>query len=279
MSTVNYLIYNDIFFNTSDPLLSANNRGLKYGDGIFESMRMQNNQLMFAELHAERVQAGAKFLKFDKFQLLDSYFLRQKTAELAKKNKLNGNGRFRLSVFRTEGGLYTPDSNRYEYILESIPAKPGYELNSKGLIVDVYTDITKPINRLSNYKTLNALLFVMAGLFKKERRLDDAIILNNSGFICESSSSNIFVVYNNQVYTPPLSEGCIAGVMRNVTIKIAKENNIEIIEAQINPQILIEADEVFLTNAAYGIRWVMGYGKKRYFNEMSKLLSAKLNQL
>ncbi|EDM34275.1 hypothetical protein PBAL39_12443 [Pedobacter sp. BAL39] len=103
--------------------------------------------------------------------------------------------------------------------------------------------------------------------------------MNQHGFLCESISSNIFVVYDQQIYTPALSEGCIAGVMRNVVMGMAKSNGIPMVEAQINPEVLNEAEEVFITNATGGIRWVMGYGRKRYFNEISKDLSARLNQL
>ena len=119
----------------------------------------------------------------------------------------------------------------------------------------------------------------MAGLYKQQNRLDEAFILNQHGFLCESISSNVFVIYDKQIYTPALSEGCIAGVMRNVVMKVAKTNQIPVIEAQINPEVLNEADEVFITNATSGIRWVMGYGKKRYFNEITKSLSSLLNAL
>lgn len=273
-----FIIYNDTVVKFSDPILSVGNRGFKYGDGLFESLRMQSNQLMFAELHADRIQAAAKLLKLEGYTLLDDYFLRQKTTELNKKNKLNGHGRFRLTLFREGGGLYAPDSNKYGYVLESQPAEPGYALNSKGLITDVFTEFTKPANKLSNFKTTNALLFVMAGLYKKQHKLDEVILLNDNGFICESLSANIFIVYQGQVYTPPLSEGCIAGVMRTNIIKLARENNIEIIEAQINPQVLNQAEEVFVTNASSGVRWVMGYGRKRYFNKIAKNLSLLLNK-
>ncbi len=97
--------------------------------------------------------------------------------------------------------------------------------------------------KLSNYKTSNALLYVMAGLYQKQHRLDEAIILNQNGFLCESTSSNLFVVYQNQIYTPALSEGCVAGVMRSVVLKLAKMYNLPLIEAQINPDILNEADD------------------------------------
>ncbi|RZM05295.1 MAG: 4-amino-4-deoxychorismate lyase, partial [Pedobacter sp.] len=237
-------------------------------------------KLKFPEQHADRLQGGMKALKIEGGNLLDEYFLKQKTAELCRKNKLKDNARFRLSVYRAGEGLYTPEGNKSGYILEAAPmAESTYELNKKGLIIDVYDEMAKSIDKLSNFKTANSLLFVMAGLYKKQHRLDEAFLLNQNGFLCESLSSNLFVVYDKQIYTPALSEGCIAGVMRSVVMNIAKSNDIPLIEAQINPEVLKEAEEVFITNAVGGIRWVMGYGRKRYFNEVTKILSAKLNQL
>lgn len=275
-----YLLFNDEFHAVDTPLLSTSNRGFKFGDGLFESMRMVNHKLQFADLHADRLTAGMKALKIDGHVLMDDYFLRQKTADLVKKNKWNGNARFRLSVYRQGAGVYTPESNKSGYVLEGIPLKATeYELNAKGLIIDVYDEMTKSINKLSNFKTSNALLYVMAGLFKTQNRLDEAIILNQNGFLCESISSNIFVVYDKQIYTPALTEGCVGGVMRSTVMQICKMNDIPLIEAQISPEILKEAEEVFITNATQGIQWIMGYGRKRYFNEFSKFLIEKLNAI
>lgn len=275
-----YILHNDNFFLSTDTILTAQNRGFKYGDGLFETMRMCKGKLMFAEKHADRLKSGMKALKMEGGELMDEYFLKQKTGELARKNKLKDNVRFRLSVYRDGQGLYTPETNKVGYLLESTPlTADSYEVNKKGLIVDVFSDLNKSADKISNYKTTSSLLYVMAGLFKKQNSLDDAFILNNSGFLCESISSNIFVVYNKEIYTPALSEGCVAGVMRNVLMGIAKAHDIPLIEAQINPEVLKEADEVFITNAVSGIQWVMGYGRKRYFNEVSKMLSAKLDAL
>ena len=273
-----YLLFNDEYHAVDAPVLTTSNRGFKFGDGLFESMRMINQKLQFADLHADRLAAGMKALKIDGHALMDDYFLRQKTADLAKKNRWNGNVRFRLSVYRQGAGVYTPESNKSGYVLEGIPLKSiAYELNSKGLIIDVFDEMTKSIDKLSNFKTSNALLYVMAGLFKTQNRLDEAIILNQSGFLCESISSNIFVVYDKQIYTPALTEGCVGGVMRSTIMQICKMNDIPLIEAQISPEVLKEAEEVFITNATQGIQWIMGYGRKRYFNEFSKYLNEKLN--
>jgi branched-chain amino acid aminotransferase len=166
------------------------------------------------------------------------------------------------------------------YVLESQSLNDSqYTFNKKGLIIDVYDELTKPVNILSNLKTCNSLIYVLAGIFKNQNALDEVMILNQHGFLCESISSNVFVVYDRKLYTPSLNEGCIGGVMRQVVMRLAKENGIELVEAQVNPDILNEADEVFITNAARGIQWVMGYNNKRYFNEISKFLSEKLNLL
>lgn len=275
-----YILHNDEFILKNQPIVTADNRSFRYGDGLFESMRMSNGKLKFAELHADRLKAGMKALKIEGATLYDEYFLKQKTTELCKKNKLKDNVRFRLSVYRAGDGLYTPNSNKSGYVLETSPlTESTYELNKKGLIVDVFDELTKPVDKLSNHKTCNSLVYVMAGLYKKQYNLDEAFILNQNGFLCESISSNIFVVYDKQIYTPALSEGCVAGVMRNVVMNIAKTNEIPLIQAQINPEVLKEAEEVFITNAVGGIRWVMGYGRKRYFNEVTRLLSDKLNML
>ncbi|WP_316797033.1 aminotransferase class IV [Pedobacter agri] len=275
-----YLLFNDEFHTVDAPILTASNRSFKFGDGLFESMRMIENKLQFADFHADRLVGGMKALKMDGHALMDDYFLRQKTADLVKKNRWTGNVRFRLSVYREGSGVYTPEINKAGYVLEGVPLISNqYELNSKGLIIDVYDEITKPINKLSNYKTSNALPYVMAGIFKSQNRLDEAMILNQNGFLCESISANVFVVYNNQIYTPALTEGCIGGVMRSAIMQLCKMNDLTLIEAQINPEILKEAEEVFITNATQGIQWVMGYGRKRYFNEVSKFLIDKLNAL
>ncbi|WP_367186263.1 aminotransferase class IV [Mucilaginibacter sp.] len=260
-------------------LLTIANRAFKYGDGLFESMRLMKGKLKFPELHAERLQKGMKALKIDGYSQADSWFLKEKVEELARRNKIK-HGRLRLTVYRDAEGLYAPTQNKMAYCLEIQPVdEPRYFLNERGLIMDVYTELPKPLNWLSNIKTCNSLIYVMAGIYKQQNKLDDVFLLNQNRFLCEANSSNIFVWYQNHLYTPALSEGCVEGVMRRVVIQLALDNNIPVTEAQINPEILNEADEVFLTNATKGIQWVMGYGVKRYFNRISKALMDELNKL
>lgn len=275
---LHFINFNGNIMPESDLVLKVSNRGFRYGDGLFESMRYMKGSLKFADLHLDRIQKGMKLLRFDGASLIDSWFLREKVDELIRRNKAGTEARVRLSVFRDSEGLYSPVSNKFAYVLEVQRLEDSqYVLNKKGLIIDVFDEIPKPINALSNLKTSNALIYVLAGIFKNQNALDEVILLNQNGFLCESMSSNVFVVYDRKLYTPALNEGCIAGVMRQVVMRIAKENNIELVEAQINPEILNEADEVFLTNAGKGVQWVMGYNNKRYFNEVSRFLNGKLN--
>jgi branched-chain amino acid aminotransferase len=274
-----FINFNGEIVPVDTKLVSVGNRAFRYGDGLFESMRMIKGQLKFADLHADRLQRGMKALKMDGYSQMDTWFLKDKTDDLAIRNKAK-HGRLRLTVYRDAEGLYTPSQNKTGWCLELQPWEEfGYSLNPKGLIMDIFTELQKPKGYLSNIKTCNSLIYVMAGLYKTQHKLDDVFILNQDGFLCEASSSNVFVWYQKHLYTPALSEGCVEGVMRQVVIKLCKENNIPVTEAQINPDILYEADEVFLTNASRGIQSVMGFGVRRYFNEVSKMLIEELKKL
>jgi branched-chain amino acid aminotransferase len=274
-----FVNFNGEILPADTKVLTVSNRSFKYGDGLFESMRMLKGQLKFAAEHATRLQKGMKALKMDGYSQMDTWFLKEKADQLASVNKIK-HGRLRLTVYRDAEGLYTPSQNKVGYLLEIQPVdEPRYFLNSKGLIIDVYTELSKPANFLSNIKTCNSLVYVLAGIHKNQNNLDDVLLLNQNGFLCEASSSNVFVYYQNHLYTPALSEGCVEGVMRQVVINIANRIGVPLTEAQINPEILYEADEVFLTNSVKGIQSVMGYGIRRYFNKVSKALMDELNKL
>jgi branched-chain amino acid aminotransferase len=274
-----YINNNGSLMLESQPVIHNTNRSLRYGDGVFETMRWMDNDIRFLQYHIDRLQASMNTLHLEGSHKFDAYFIREKASELVKKNKLGAEARIRLNVYRSGGGLYSPETNKPSYLLEATSLdNVGYRLNKSGVIIDVYKEHKKPVNDLSHLKSNNSLIYVLAGIERKRLGCDDILILNNEGLLCESLSSNIFVWYNKTLYTPALSEGCIAGVMRRVVIEMAKEYGVEVVEAQISPEILHEADEMFLTNAIHGIHWVMGYKKKRYFNHLSKNLQEKLSK-
>ncbi len=279
MGNKHYFNYNGTLIESGDKVIDIHNRSFRYGDGLFESMRWENGDIPFLDYHIERLTKGTKILKLEGEKLLDSFFIRQQVIQLVKRNNLQGPVRIRLSVFREGGGLYSPETNKAAFLIEAAALNVLVNShNSAGIIIDIFKDHKKPINDFSQLKSNNALLYVMAGIYRKSLGFDEVILLNENGFLCEASGSNVFVWYQNALYTPALSEGCVDGVMRRVVMEVALKNDIQVIEAQINPGILNEAEELFITNAVHGVQWVLGYKKKRFFNKLSKDLQLKIEK-
>lgn len=273
-----YINNNGTILTNDAPTIQAGNRGHLYGDGVFESIRIMNGFPLNLENHIQRLLEGAKAIKMRPTSYFTTQFFQDKIIELCKLSEIAEGGRCRISLDRVTGGAYKPDSNEASYFIEVYPYETNnFELNSKGLEIDQYTDIKKQKNFLSNYKTKSGLIYVMAAINATERKLDDVLIANDQGGILESSSCNLFVVSNGVLYTPGLEEGCLAGTMRMQIINLALSNGIKVYECNILPQNLLAADEVFFTNAIRGVNWVSGYRTKRYFNNMSRKFVALLN--
>lgn len=278
MST-SYINNNGEILENSGATIIAGNRGYLYGDGIFESIRIKNGRTLNLDAHIYRMLEGAKALKIRVPNFYSTSFFSQKIKELLVHSGIKDGGRVRLSLERAHGGTYKPETNESRYFIEVYPiSHNNFELNSKGWEVDLYTDLKKQNNRLSNYKTKNGLIYVMCSIAAQENELDDLLITNERGSILEGSSTNLFVVSNGVLYTPGLEEGCLAGVMRMNIINLALANKIKVYECSILPQNLLVADEIFLTNAIQGVIWVGGYRTKRYFNSMAKKFVDMLNE-
>lgn len=198
---------------------------------------------------------------------------------LLEKNQLLQDARIRLTVLRNDGGYYTPETNDISFLIETEPIEnKGFVLNQKGLWADLYTDMRKPANKLANLKSANALLYVMAGLAKQSMKLDECFLINEQNAICESISSNIFIVKNGTLYTPPLSEGCVAGIMRQQVMYMATQNKILTFETPITVNTLMNGDEIFLTNSIKGIQWIGQFKNKFYTNKTAQFFIDKLNE-
>ncbi len=283
MENKQYLSYNGNIIEEDDLKIGINNRAFQYGDGIFETMHASGNKVQFFYEHIERLIRSMKVLKMEvpvRFTI-DTMGLQQEISKLLNKNKLFKGARVRMSVFRQSGGFYAPQTNETEYTIQcSALSSYKYDFNTKGIFVDVYDEITKPINYLSRIKLISSTLFVMAGIYKTENQLDECLLINTKGNIVEGISSNIFIVKENTILTPSLREGCLAGIMRQKTIEIAKKMNFSVQdEAIVQINDLMAADEIFFTNAINGIQWVLGFKQRRYYNKVSNLLSDTLNQM
>lgn len=206
-------------------------------------------------------------------------FMAGHIGKVAAANGVNKSARVRLSVFREDGGLYTPETNGIGWIIEAEPMDDeDYIFAERGLKIDIYQEYRKGVNRLSNLKSSNALLYVLAALYKKEKGLDDCVLVNQQYNVIETVSANLFAVKNGVLYTCPIGEGCVDGVMRSVIMDIARENRIAVYEVPMPMSVLFNSDEVFLTNAVKGVSWVAEYKGKRYTNATCQKLQELLNE-
>jgi branched-subunit amino acid aminotransferase/4-amino-4-deoxychorismate lyase len=261
------------------PVLNVQNRGFRYGDALFETIRVMNGQPCFLEHHINRLLEGMKLMKMNKNEHFQADFFAQEIKKILEKNNISSGGRVRLTIFRNDGGYYTPLSNDVCFLIEAEPINHNeYVLNKDGLKVDLYEEQKMHIHKFVGLKSANALMYVMAAIYKQEKKLDECILMNEMGCITESISSNLFIGYNGVFYTPSINQGLIPGVMRKQVIEVLKIHHIELQECTLTPQVLFKADEVFLTNAIDGIKWVGAYRSKRFFNKSSKLLLETINQ-
>lgn len=275
-----FILFNNQLISKETPLFTIGNRSFCYGDGFFESIRITGSEMPFIKNHFERIKETAAVLELNLPPEFTVESLVESVKLLSEKNEVGKEGRVRINFYRNEGGLYAPESNSCSIIVDVMPyqAGQGFELNNKGLKVDLYQKIKKPCNVLSSIKSCNSLLYVLAGKYKRDNDLEEAVILNDKHNVCEFTSSNLFIVINGVLYTPAIAEGCINGVMRKVIIDLAAKARIYVYETELKPNDLIRADEIFLTNAVQGIQWVGAYKSKRYFNKVSKTLIDALNE-
>ncbi len=281
MPVNSFILYNGEYHFCDDFGLSYKNRPFCYGDGLFETMHANGTEIQFFDDHLTRLQYGMDILKMKIPSKIESGQIEKEIIKLLHKNKLYQGVRIRLSVFRNEGGKYTPTDNSVSYLVETEYIKNAhYELNKKGIVIDIFNDIKKPINPFANIKSSNSLLFVMAGIYAKEKNLGDCILLNGKSNIIEGISSNIFLIKGDAISTPPLKDGPVAGVMRKQILKIADSHSLNVkFETSLNETDLLNADEIFFTNSISGIRWVLAYKNKRYFNHIARQFIDKLNFL
>ena len=273
-----FFIYNNKFYPANTPVISSGNRCLRYGDGLFETMKMVGGVIINKDYHFERLFNGLSVLQFDIPKNFNPAFLEKKINELVKKNKHLVLARIRLMTFRGNGGIFDPEDLNPNFIIESWPLTNSIALNENGLTVDVFPGAKKSCDSLSNLKSNNYLPYVMAGLFAKKNRLNDCILLNSFDRVCDSAIANVFVVKKNKIYTPPLTEGCVAGVMRRWMLEKFNLKKYGIIERNLSVNDILNADEFFLTNSIYNMRWVSSFKERKYSNAISKEIYAHILQ-
>ena len=257
--------------------LTTDNRGFKYGDGIFETIKVVHKKVIFWEDHYFRLMASMRMLRMKIPMEFTLEFLEKEILKTVAVLEDGTNFRVRLNVFRKDGGLYTPKTNAINYLIEASESnyktKETYE-------IDVFKDFYNYSGLLSTIKTNNRMLNTLASIYANENDLDNCILVNERKGVVEVANANIFIVKNNIVKTPALTEGCIKGVVRGKVIDLLiKNKDFTIEETVISPFEIQKADEVFITNAIMGIQPVTKYKKKSFNTDLAGKLHASLKVL
>jgi branched-chain amino acid aminotransferase len=259
--------------------IQINNRGLNYGDGIFETLKFANNRINFWEDHYFRLMASMRIVRMDiPMDFSPEYLENQIRKTLAVNGLSEKAARVKLLVVRKAGGLYTPETNAVDFLITTEESStPSFQLNEQGLNIDLYKDFYKNSGMLSTIKTTSAQLYTVASIFRKENNYDECLLLNERKEVVEAISSNIFIVKGDDLITPPLESGCLKGIMRKKIIEFAPQLKFNVKEESFSPFALQKADEVWLSNSIKGLQWVGQYRKKSYRQERAAEMLKKIN--
>jgi len=265
-----FINFNGALISADRMIINADNRGFKFGDGLFETIRIVDDTILLADHHFERLISSMKKLQFEVAHFPSAENLSEQILSLCKKNGHHNAARVRLVVFRGDGGLYDTENDLPNYIIQSWAlSNKKFELNKNGLMTDVFYDGRKSCDNFSNIKTNNFLIYALASIHAKKNNLNDCMIINSYDRVCESTIANIFCIKDKIIHTPPLSEGCIAGIMRRFLLEKLGRSNFLLKETILSVENIKQADEVFLTNSIFGIRWVKRFGKIDFENTMT----------
>jgi branched-chain amino acid aminotransferase len=267
---------------------SYTNRAFLYGDGIFETMRMYKGEILLWDLHRDRIKNGLATLNMQQpnrfyFENLYTEIIAAAKTYQPEQPFSTDNLRVRVSFVRNFGGFYKPTDNRFQHFidlhfLQTFPF-PSYE---KGLKTAICEDIILTYDKLSPCKTLSALRYVSAAQKIDNTNIQEVFLTNNNQRIAEASNANVFI-YNNRIWqTPPITEGCIAGVMRQFLLANADNLGIKIIEQPIDKKQLYSSEEIFFSNVISGFRYVesiFGVENKQFVSTETAILTQKVKKM
>ncbi|MBA6155449.1 aminotransferase class IV [Tenacibaculum sp. S7007] len=269
--------FNGAIISNQELQLSNENRAFKYGDAIFETIKVVNGKVVFFEDHYFRLMASMRMLRMKIPMEFTLEFLQEEILKTTKSISDSGSFRARLNVYRKDGGLYNPKSNDIDYLIEVSSLEYQEKSTYK---IDLFKDFYNYSGLLSTVKTNNRMLNTLSAIFAEENDLDNCVLLNERKGVVEATNGNIFIIKDNVVKTPALTEGCIKGVVRKKVIEILEKNpDYTIEETVISPFEIQKADEVFITNAIIGIQSVTNYRKKTFTSEITKKIKSNLNIL
>lgn len=266
---------------SEDANILTQNRAFLYGDAVFETVKVINNKILFLEDHYFRLMSSMRVVRMEIPMNFTMEYLEEQILALVAKNQKLNSSRARITIYRNDGGYYLPQNNTVSFLIHSIALENTlYSIEKKHYEVDLYKDfyITKQL--LSSIKTTNKIINITGSIFANENGLDNCLLLNDSKNVVEALQGNLFMLLGNKLITPPVSEGCLNGVMRKQILSLAKKiENLEVVEEVISPFDLQKADELFITNVIKGIQPITQYRKKVFTTSLSVQLTEKLNEM
>ncbi|MDP6922769.1 MAG: aminotransferase class IV [Lutibacter sp.] len=254
--------FNGVLTEKAACILTVQNRAFRYGDALFETLKVKGTAVCYLEKHYFRLMASMRMLRMEIPMFLTVEYFEEEILKTVAENVLK-DARVRLTVFRNDGGLYKPENKGISYVVEVFPLN---EERKHDYQMALYKDFYIHAGLLSTLKTTNRITNVLASIYADENGYDNCVLLNEHKRVVEAINGNIFIVKDKGIFTPPLSEGCVKGVMRAVLISACeKRTDYRIQEAALSPFDIQKADEIFITNAVIGIQPVTHY-RKRFFN-------------
>lgn len=258
-----------------------NNRGFLFGDAVFETLKVVDNKVLFAEDHYFRLMASMRICRMEIPMNFTLEYFEEQILSLTNFLQISNAARARMTVCRNSNGFYLPESNAVDFIVVA------QKLNSKQYLisndfyeVELYKDFYISKHLLSTLKTTNKMINVTGSIFAKENDYHNCILLNDDKNVVEALNGNVFMKIGNSIVTPPISDGCLNGIMRKQLIAlINKMEGFECVEKSISPFDLQKSDELFITNVISGIQPITKYRKKEFGTDFSNQLNDKLNEL
>jgi branched-chain amino acid aminotransferase len=263
----------------SDANLLVNNRAFLYGDGVFETVKVLDNKVLFLEDHYFRLMSSMRIVRMEIPMNFTMEFMEEQILSLVNAKGFATSARARITVYRNEGGFYLPQTNDISYLIHADSLEQVlYVLPKEAYEVDLYKDFYVSKQLLSSIKSTNRMINITGSIFASENSLDNCLLLNDAKYVVEALQGNIFMVLEGKLITPPVSDGCLNGVMRKQILALAKKiEGLEVLEQSISPFDLQKAEELFITNVIKGIQPITKYRKKEFSADLSEKLLLRLN--
>jgi branched-chain amino acid aminotransferase len=272
---------NGIIVTDKDNLVSISNRGLLYGDAVFETLKVSSGKIFFWEDHYFRLMASLRILRIEIPMNFTMEFLQKEVLKTISADTDINNHRIKMYFSRKEGGKYTPQTNELEYFIESEPIVGSfYTIDDADYKIELFKDHQISSGLLSTLKTNSKTIHVLGSLFARENGYQNCLILNEKKNVVEALNGNVFMVKEDTVITPPLDDGCLRGIIRKQIITILGQlDEYSFEERSVSPFELLKADEIFITNVMIGIQPISHYRNKKYRKVVANQLLPRLNTM